>query len=73
MVRGKSKNNPLGKCISCGINIINKNKSSIYCKDCANIYLLIKRNLGNTIYKLRKKYPFKKINYRLTLKIKNDI
>ena len=60
-------------CIKCGSKIINRLPNSNYCKDCADIHQTTKISLGNSLYRLRKKYPNLKINYKLNLIItKND-
>jgi len=54
-------------CINCGRKITNKQSSSIYCKDCADIHEYIGNILGNAIYQSRRKHPNLKIKYKLKL------
>lgn len=62
--RLKSKTNPKGICFSCGDNLKNRDRNTMYCKGCYKLIRLLHHNIQQIISRFKKRYE----KYNITVK-----
>jgi len=62
-----NKLNPTGTCKICGFKIFNRQRNSIYCKECAAAVMWIDQRINGIKYNMKEFFPYHRVELRKKL------